>query len=72
MGTFTQKCGFPCIKSEKREIACGMERADQSERKGEGEREKEKEETSESLNMTGVRVCSCGRVDMIPDSLMTN
>ena len=49
-----------------------MERADQSERKGEGEREKEKEETSESLNMTGVRVCSCGGVDMIPDSLMTN
>ena len=45
-----------------------MEKADQNERKGEGEREKEKEETSESLNMTGVRVCSCGRVGMIPGS----
>jgi len=35
MGTFTQKCYFPCIKSENREIACDMGRASKKER-GEG------------------------------------
>ena len=33
MGAFTQKCGFPCIKSENGEIAHNMERANKKERR---------------------------------------